>query len=268
MLLVRVLAAGLLLAALPLQAHEFWLWPESFAPAVGSEVSLEMMVGEQFAGEPLAMTRGHVAALKLYAGRQADPMHPGLPLSPRQAGTQMLVFDSQPSLLTLPADRFHAYLHDEGLDDIIVRRERTGSAALPGRERFRRHVKSLLKAGGKSDATFAIRTGQRLEIVPLADPLRGRPGGRLGFRILFDGRPLDGALVKAWHRREGQTMQIRARTGKQGDAFFLLPWSGPWMISVVHMIAVTGEEDVDWDSFWGNLTFALGNEDSHRRTRP
>jgi hypothetical protein len=29
------------------------------------------------------------------------------------------------------------------------------------------------------------------------------------------------------------------------------------MVSVVHMIPARGVANADWDSFWGNLTFAL-----------
>lgn len=254
-ILFRHLAfAGALLLSLPAPAHEFWLWPAPFAPAVGGTVTLEMMVGEQFHGERIAMTPAHAAAMRLYT---KDLVHPA-PLSGRsftRAGTHLIAFDSQPARLTLSADKFHAYLHEEGLDDIIARREQAGTASQPGRERYRRHVKTLLRVGGKSDATYATQTGQRLEILPLSDPLRSRAGDTQGFRILFDGQPLAGALVKAWHRQGAQTMQIRTRTTAQGDAHFALPYAGPWMISVVHMIAAEGDEDVDWDSFWGNLTF-------------
>lgn len=66
--------------------------------------------------------------------------------------------------------------------------------------------------------------------------------------------------MKAWHRRGGQTLIIRAKTAADGSASFDFPYAGPWMISVVHMVPVMGVKDVDWDSMWSNLSFNLGAE--------
>ena len=263
--LLSALILGLL-AGSPVSAHEFWLWPSSFAPVVGDEVSLAMFVGEQFSGERIGVTADHAAALRVHRKGKVQelqarlPRHaalPELPLPVSHAGAHLIAFDSQPSTITLSADKFHAYLHDEGLDAVIRRREQAGAAGTPGRERYRRHVKTLLHAGGKSDAAYAVRTGQRLEILPLADPHAARAGDTLGFRLVFDDKPLGGALVKAWHKRGDQTLVIRTHSAPDGRTHITLPFAGPWMISVVHMIPAAGEGEVDWDSFWGNLTFAL-----------
>lgn len=82
-------------------------------------------------------------------------------------------------------------------------------------------------------------------------------GDVLGVRVLFDGKPLKDALLKAWHRRGGQTLSIRAKTAADGSAAFDLPYSGPWMISVVHMVPVLDVKDIEWDSLWSNLSFNL-----------
>lgn len=50
---------------------------------------------------------------------------------------------------------------------------------------------------------------------------------------------------------------IRAHSTAQGMVRFTLPYDGAWMISAVHMIPATDSAEVDWDSFWGNLTFEL-----------
>lgn len=271
-----------LVLSVPAAAHEFWMLPDRFSPAPGSPVRLTLHVGEYFEGDPVPFTTPYVAGLVQYSGGKATDLlnmvppeenRPGLQIVPRTAGTHLIAFDSHPNQVALSGDKFHAYLREEGLDDIIKRREADGIAATPGRERYRRHVKTLLRAGGnagtqssgKSDRTYATRTGQRLEIVPLADPLAQRAGDTLDFQFLFDGKPLAGVLVKAWHRKEGktrndQTLIIRARTDAQGKVALSLPYAGTWMVSAVHMIATTGTPDIDWDSFWGNLTFGLAGD--------
>ena len=103
--------------------------------------------------------------------------------------------------------------------------------------------------------TRATPSGQRLEIMPLRNPLALRAGDALALKIVFENRPLAGALVKAWHKHRGQLLLIRATTSLAGLVEFNLPYQGAWMVSVVHMVPVQGEEGVDWDSLWANLSF-------------
>ena len=262
-----------------MRAHEFWLEPVSVSVAAGDSARLTLRVGEYFEGELIGFSSPQTLDLRQYsAGGNVDlrallPRDTSVPalLVPFSTpGTHMVIFNSHPSIISLSADTFHAYLHDEGLDFIKAQREAAGVAATPGRERFRRFVKTLIrvapKAGAvssqatKPDITHSTLTGQRLEIVPNTNPLMMLPGDALGVRVVFDGKPLKGALLKAWHRRGGQTLIIRAKTAADGSAAFELPYAGPWMISVVHMVPVVGVKDIDWDSLWSNLTFTLGNK--------
>ena len=55
----------------------------------------------------------------------------------------------------------------------------------------------------------------------------------------------------------GQTIIIRAITNAQGITTVNLPYPGAWMVSLVHMVRVTGVKGVDWDSLWGNLSFVV-----------
>lgn len=276
-ILFRTAWAVFLMASLPLQAHEFWIAPVAAPLSTGDTARLTLQVGEFFEGDLIGFSAAQTVALRQYSAAGNKDLRallpggvalPALPLRLDTPGAHLLVFDSQPNQIELSADKFHAYLHDEGLDFIKARREAAGTAAKPGRERYRRHVKTLLRVGSaphavppsKSDAadmTYATRAGQRLEIVPMADPLRLSPGDVLGVQAWFDNKPLAGALVKAWHKRDGQTLIIRATTSAEGKAAFNLPYAGAWMVSVVHMIPVTGVKDIDWDSLWSNLTFVM-----------
>ena len=268
-------------------AHEFWITPVPNPLQVGDTARLTLQVGEFFTGDTLTFAAPQIAALRHYSAAGVRDLAPLLALRPTlgvfalplpAAGTHMVVFDSQPSIITLPAGTFHAYLHDEGLDFIKSQREAAGTATKPGRERYRRHVKTLIRVdaavppGGAvpaeaaaNDLTYAVRTGQRLELLPMSNPLTMLPGDALGVQILFEGRPLAGALVKAWSKggsapesqREGQTLIVRARTSSDGQVTLNLPYAGPWMVSVVHMVPAVGVKGIDWDSLWGNLSFSV-----------
>lgn len=247
-------------------SHELWVQAQPFMPEAGGSASISLKVGENFDGESTPLVDERTAALRHFSAGSVLDLMPRLPRKtalPRldvpmaSPGLHLLAYDSQPITFSLPADKFHAYLREEGLDKVIEQRTATGKAAQPGRERYRRNVKALLRAGGVSDATYAVSTGQRLDIRPLSDPYAAKPGATLRFRLMFDDRPLAGALVKGWHKQESQLLLIKARTDAAGEVSLSLPYAGDWMVSVVHMIPARGVANADWDSFWGNLTFAL-----------
>ena len=256
------------------RAHEFWLVPVTTPLTVGSVARVGIKVGEFFEGESLQWSAPQTVALRLHtADGNADLLPllarrgatPELSVPLRQPGTTMVTFDSQPNMISLPADTFHAYLHDEGIDFIKARRLASGDDKKPGRDRYRRFVKTLMHVQAAApaeppaapDETFSRVAGQQLEIVPLNDPLALSPGGDLGVKLLFDGQPLAGALVKAWHRKDGQSLIVRTRTAADGIAALTLPHPGAWMVSVVHMVPAVGVKDIDWDSLWANLSFGL-----------
>ena len=266
----------------PAHAHEFWIAPVPNPLAAGSSVRLSLWVGEQFTGDLVGWSKPQTAGLRLVtpAGVQdissRVPVTPvaDLPIALTAPGTYLVAYESQPSTITLSADRFDAYLHDEGLDFIKKQREATGQAKLPGRERYRRYVKTLMavqgvQAEGVAVAVHAQTLGQRLELVPLNNPLDMVPGEALGVQVLFEGKPLTGALLKAWHTSGGQTTTIRATSNLDGRVTVNLPYPGAWMVSVVHMVraggvtgnqgvkGVRGAKSVDWDSMWGNLSFSV-----------
>ena len=171
-------------------------------------------------------------------------------------GTHLIVLSTHPSEAVLPADKFEAYLREEGLEAIVARRQASGRSSEPGRERFRRHIKTLVQVGPAGSGAYARRARQRLEIVPLVDPAatpRQRP---LTFQLLFDDRPLAGALVKFWHRQSAPALVGTQRSDRDGKVKLAATEPGVWMVSVVHMVAATDSPAHDWDSFWGNLTFS------------
>ena len=103
--------------------------------APGGVTLLSLTVGKYFQGDQVAFTAPLVAALRQYSlGQIADlrgrvPANrqlAALPVVLPQAGTHLIALDTQPSQVVLSADKFHAYLHEEGLDFIIKRREASG----------------------------------------------------------------------------------------------------------------------------------------------
>lgn len=276
----------------PAHAHEFWIDPVVAPLTTGSTARLSLRVGEQFTGDLVGWSQSQTAGLRLVSTSGVQDISAQIPVAPvadlpivlTAPGTHLVAFESQPHTISLSADTFHAYLHEEGLDFIKAQRVAAGQARQPGRERYRRYVKTLLAVNGAeaqanpadpadpadpasfaNPATVHAQTlGQRLELVPINNPLHLLPGEALRVQVLFEGKPLPGALLKAWHKStgqaSGQTTTIRAITNAEGITRVNLPIAGAWMVSLVHMVrvtGVTGAKGVDWDSMWGNLSFVV-----------
>lgn len=254
-------------------AHEFWIAASPFDPGVDAPTVVTLNVGEFFVGDRVGVTSAHAKSVRVLSAQQdldlmdlvpGGSMLPSLTLSFPEAGSHVIAYESHPSQLELPADKFHSYLHDEGLDAIIRQREAAGTAATPGRERFRRSAKALVRVGESLDATSTRNTGIRLEITPETDPLTAAAGDTLRFVLTFEGRPRPGVLIKAWHRQGRQTTLIRTTTDARGGFSVALPFTGMWMLNAVHMVPATDSGEVDWDSYWGSLTFELARRKSAR----
>ena len=128
------------------------------------------------------------------------------------------------------------------------------------RERYRRHLKTLVQVGapGKDDL-HRRRLGQALEIVLLQNPYQLDPGATLQVQVLFQGNPLSDALVKAYNRDAGgSVIKAKARTDAQGIARFKLNHKGFWLLRLVHLQPCRGDcRFADWESNWASYSFGL-----------
>jgi hypothetical protein len=224
---------------------------------------MTIQVGEHFQGEPKPFNPERIAALKHFSAAGSEDWTAKannllqLPVKFEDPGTHVIIYDSKPSLITLEPAPFEDYLREEGLETVIAERARLGEAAKPGRERYQRCNKTIVTADGRGDATFGVATGQRLEIIPLDNPADVRPGGTLRCKLLFNGQPLAAAKVRAWHRAGDNLTTLDGQTSAAGEVTFTLPAAGEWMLSTVNMVRVKDGKDADWESTWGNLTFAI-----------
>ncbi|HEX2546892.1 MAG TPA: DUF4198 domain-containing protein [Ramlibacter sp.] len=250
------------LAMTAAHAHEFWMLPGSFHLPTAAATTLSLAVGEDFIGEPVAFAPALIAGLRRVSAEgteELDARSAGGALGPRilvrlpRAGTHLFALETQPIENELPAADFNEYLREEGLHAVRQARAAAGTSELPGRERYRRNIKTLVQVGGQSDEAWKTRVGQRLEIVPAADPLQISAPASLTLQLLFDAQPLAGALVKLWH---GTGVVAERVTDASGHVTVPITRPGRWMASVVHMLPAPAGSNFDWDSYWGSLTFA------------
>ncbi len=277
--LVHGLALALLTAygaGLSLQsafAHEYWLAPSTYEPTMSDTVVVRAFVGTGFRGERRPFAAPRTVRFRLGGTKDVDLAQLALNgaiewarVRPADTRGAVVSYESNFVSIELPAAEFEHYLEIEGLEGAKAERARKRQSDRPGRERYRRACKSWL--AGTDIARVSRPSGLPLEIVPLADPAAD---GLLRVRILFDGKPLAGALVRGWRQtletgasprsaatRDSVGPSVEARTDAAGEATFSASalGAGEWLLSTVHMIPSRVPGEADWESTWASLTFA------------
>lgn len=247
------------------RAHDFWIQPSSFHPEPNARVSIDLRVGEEFHGEPVARNPDRIERFFVRVdGAESTPIAgvdgkaPAGYWSPAAPGFAWIGYRSRTSSLELAADKFESYLAEEGLERIIELRRIRAERKVPGRERYSRCAKSLIQVGA-GDATSRVhetKLGFPLELLPEQNPYTLRPGDPFSVRLVYQDKPLEGALVGCMSESD-PAAEVRVRTDADGRAKFTLAKDGVWLVRVVHMVRAPAGEPSDWESLWASLTFEL-----------
>ena len=256
------LAGALALSSAAALGHDFWIEPSSFRPAIGSTVGVRLVVGQKFRGDALPRNPAMISRFVLVTeageipvpGRAADD--PAGSVRIEQPGLGLIAYRSLESSISLEAAKFEEYLKEEGLEAVIEARARRGESAKPSKELFSRSAKSLIQASGSGTTGFDRILGLTLELVPEKNPYAMAAGDDLSVRLLFEGRPLAGALVVAlpWDEPD---RRVAARSDRDGRVALRLARTGVWLVKAVHMVPVAGDPNADWRSVWASLTFEV-----------
>jgi len=266
------IGAALVVASLALPsaatAHEFWITPSRYDAAPGVAIELGAAAGTGFRGERKPWSPDHSLRFVLRTGKSIDLARVATPgeltwtrFAPSDGGGALVAFESDFLPIQLPSAQFNDYLRAEGLDDPLAARRGNDS---PGRERYRRCAKAWLAGSDAARATAVV--GLPLELVPETAP-GSTPALRV--RALWNGRPLAGALVKAWRTslaagslarpvfdRDSVNVAWQGRSDAAGVVTIPVREAGEWLVSVVHMEACRDREIADWESTWASLTFS------------
>ena len=266
----------LLLATVAL-AHEVWLEAPRFRLQPGDTVHVRAFVGENFAGGPWSTKAAKVHRLMRFGPTPADTTN----LTPKnfaeadtfrtafafaQPGTHLVLLQSTSSFIELPADKFNAYLREEGLDFALKLRQENEQTTQPGRETYSRCIKALLQVGDPAlvplaaDSACRRAYGLPLELVPEQNPYRLAADKALTVRVLRLGKPAFGAAVQVWQRQPGglPTTHYTTRANQSGRILLRLSGPGPYLLSTVDMRPAPARlrTRADWQSTWASLTFA------------
>lgn len=261
---------GLLLISLlwlmaPAAAHEFWIEPANFRPPAGKPFDVSLKVGQYFQGDSLVYLPYTFERFVTITARGKKDVSgvpgddPAARLTPSEPGLMFIVYQSTIYDLKMEAKAFDGYLEMEGLDGIRALRAQRGEQDKPSREIYSRFAKSLIAVDDRDSGLDATRpVGLRMEIVPLSQIYRLKPGQPVEVQVLYENRPLANAQVLALSKTKSKTRLLQ-RTDANGRARIVLPHADVWLLSAVHMIPAPDAAKADWESFWASLTFDTNN---------
>jgi hypothetical protein len=259
-------ATVLVLTAVPLSAHDFWLGSSNWFPEPGSTFAISAGVGERFPTRLDFKTpanwfddwrvigpSGEVPLSRKFDRRDlamvADVTLPA-------TGAFLAVMKVAPRTIDMKADEFDDYLKEEGLMDALAEWRGLRQTSQSVKERYSRYAKLAIRNGDGTAAHLTRPVGVKAELVPAADPTSLRSGETFTLQLLVDGRPVPNAAVFA--AVDGGSFP--RQTDAAGRVTFTIDREGEWLVKAVHMkrLSKTFPPGPDWESYWITLAFRVG----------
>ena len=174
-------------------------------------------------------------------------------------GTYVAGISTLPRILEMDADAFNTYLEHEGLVNTIAERKIQKIANTGAKERYSKHVKTLLQVGDERTVDFMKPLGYPIEFIPLNNPFEINSGDAVGFKLLLNGKPLANHIVHYSTSVPGQDTHENENsltTNENGLISIRPNAKGKWYVATIHMEKIKSN-DADYESNWATLTFEI-----------
>ena len=252
-------------------AHDFWVQPHAYWLDPGAVASVTLQVGHGPFRQRSPIPAQRILRFQAIdaAGKSID-LRDGLRLGEaaedgdfrlNNPGTYQLILQTDDRAQTrLPAIRFNDYLKSEGLTPALEHRAREHQVDASGSERYSRCAKSIVQVGTpSSQASGNITTpvGLTLEIVPEINPYAVTRPTSLPVRVIYEGRPLGGALVKLTNLADDAAPFEVHLTDPDGRTRFTMPATGAWLLNVIWTKALPASDEFDFETVFSSLSFGF-----------
>jgi uncharacterized GH25 family protein len=129
-----------------------------------------------------------------------------------------------------------------------------------GSENYSRRAKSIVQvglSGAGSQAQVTRALGLPLEIVPEVSPYTQPRPANFPVRVIYEGRPLAGALLKLTNLAQDATPLESHLTDPAGRAIFTMPRRGAWLLNVIWTKALPISRETDFETVFASLSFGF-----------
>ena len=131
-----------------------------------------------------------------------------------------------------------------------TKREGTGKYTIVDSLKSKQWCKSFLG----SCAENSKPVGQRFEVVPQKDPATVPVGNKLPIKVVFDGKPVEGAIITTAGTHASATKDL-LKTDKDGTAQVTIAKPGLQLIKASHRVPLKDDPDADVLSLSSTMTF-------------
>ena len=245
-----------------------YLAPATHAAAVGQRVAVRVEAGDGTVVRPAAWPTERIDWLFVRApGAQENRENVGprdakadfIDVSLSKPGVTLVALDTRPAETTCTGKQFKTFgrrtMPSEAYNRVIAAIADTAQV----RTRRIESAKTLVRVAdpaGKPTSHSAVaqsKTGQAVEIRPLADPTMVSVGSDLPVRAYVEGDKQVGLKVLATCVATGKTQE--AITDSSGSCHFRLAAAGVWRIEFHHITPLPDDARVDWAIHSATLTF-------------
>jgi len=254
----------------PAAAHDFWLQPALFwsQPGAVTPITLQVGHGPNRQRTPIPLRRivrftlqgPKGAARDVRAGLHIGGATEDAAVTLPAPGAYVLALESDAAAQShLSAALYNDYLEVEGLTPALDLRRRAHRMDADGSENYRRCAKAIVQVGPAAKAAREVTrpVGLTLEIVPQADPYARPRAARLPVRVIFEGRPLAGALVKLNDLDHDEQPVETQRSDAAGRAVFAMPRAGRWQLNVIWTKPLPRTRETEFETSFSSLSFGL-----------
>lgn len=245
-----------------------YLTPARHTAAVGQRVAVRVEQGDGAVVRPAAWPTERIDWLFVRAPgtqenredvgpREANGNFIDVPLS--RPGVTLIALDTKPAETTNSGRQFKAFAQRAMPSQAYETVAASIGDATQVRTRRIESAKTLVRVadpGHKPASHSAVaqsKTGQAVEIRPLADPTMVSAGSDLPVRAYVGGSKQVGVKVLATCVATGQTRE--AVTDSSGSCHFRIDAAGVWRIEFHYITSAPDNPNVDWAIYSASLTF-------------
>ncbi len=232
-------------------AHDLWINISSHFPQPGDSVKAYLGWGHHYPFsdflspkrvESMALLRPDGTLIPIVPGKK----EPGIPIHIEHEGVYIVGAAIRPGYYT-KTSHGHGFKSKKESKDVI------------SSTWYEKYAKAVICAGNGSEGPYGKAFGHAIEIIPLDNPCKMRPGGDLRVKVLRSGRPLKGAFI--YKSRLGQpsdkALSCPERTDKNGVAKIHLAQEGIWRLMVKQKEPPLDPALCDNRAYTAFLTFAV-----------
>lgn len=248
-------------------AHDCWLQPDTFSLGIEALIFARLLVGHSHKSQKeLPFEKDAIPRVDLYSSTGRTDLLPllkedGLPIveyKPDFTGQGLIAMDKAFTGIELTKEQFTGYLSHEQQQGYFSLLEKEGPEKKQ-KERYARCMKTLVRIGDNEEKSFYDQaTGQKLEIILLDNPFNHKMETPLKAKVLFDNTPLQNKYLTAYNLGDDvEPLSYSEKTDENGMAGFKINTPGIWLLRLVNIYPCSGDDDVDWESYWASYCFEI-----------